>query len=117
MESSTSLFSSEIKAIQTGGASAMTIIMILICCCCIFCIALLGVNKWKIDFVFKEGPTVGLMFAMLSIMSALIMFLAYSGGAGTSEGVFSYRQMMNPESGPNIIQGMGSLFPSNVRRN
>ncbi len=107
MESSTSLFSSEIKAIQTGGASAMTIIMILICCCCIFCIALLGVNKWKIDFVFKEGPTVGLMFAMLSIMSALIMFLAYSGGAGSSSGSLSYNQLINPESGYNFRQGMG----------
>lgn len=110
MESSSIVFSSDNVVVQTGGASAITIIMILICCCCIFCIALLGVNKWKIDFVFKEGPTVGLMFAMLSIMSALIMFLAYSGGASSGSGSLSYANMVAPTSGYNFAQGMGNML-------
>ncbi len=107
MESSTSLFSSESKLVQTGGATSMQIILMLICCCCIFCIALLGINSWKIDFVFKEGPTVGLMFAMLSVMSGLIMFLAYTGGAGSSTGNLSYGALSAEKSGYNLRQGLG----------
>ncbi len=83
MNSLTSLFSSDMNLnsdvpVQTGGAKAMSIILSLVFVCCIFCIAVLGVNGWNTTFVFTNGPTVGLMSFMMFIMSALIMYLAFT---------------------------------------
>jgi hypothetical protein len=81
MITSTSLFSSDANLdvpVQTGGASAMMIIMGLVFCCIVFCIALLGVNDWRLDFIFTNGPTVGLMSFMMFILFVLIMYLAFT---------------------------------------
>lgn len=107
MVTSTSLFSSEMNLnsdipIQTGGASAMQIILGLACCCCIFCIALLGVNNWKLDFLFTSGSSVGLMSTMMCIMCILILYLAFTG----KESIQSAQTQIIPPGGMSSFYGM-----------
>lgn len=105
MVTSTSLFSSDMNSdvlVQTGGASAMQIILGLACCCCIFCIALLGVNSWKIDFLFTSGSTVGLMSTMMSIMCLLILYLAFTG----KESIQTAQTQIMPPGGMSSFYGM-----------
>lgn len=114
MNSLTSLFSSDMNLdsnppVQTGGASGMTILMGLLICCSVFCIALLGINNWRIDFVFTSGANVGLMFAMMGILSFVIIYLAFQGQSATSAPL-SYNALMSPESGFDFRRNMSNMY-------
>ena len=102
MNSVTSLFSSDMNLnsnipVQTGGASGMTIILVLIVSCVVFCSALLGINQWKVNFFWENGPNMGLMSALQIVMCMMILYLAFEGSKSENS-AFNYKNLNNADT-------------------